>query len=440
MLHKHLSRRTILRGLGTALALPWLEAMRGSVWAASPEPPLRLIFFYVPNGVHMPDWRPAEEGPLDALPPSLAPLKRHRDTLTVLSELTLNGARPLGDGPGDHARAAAAFLTAAHPHKTDGADIRNGISVDQQAAEIIGQQTRFPSLEVGVDPSAQAGSCDSGYSCVYSSTLAWRSPTSPVAKETNPRAIFERLFGDQSDRQARDAQRTAHRASILDFVSDEAASLRRDLGVADRRKLDEYLYSVRQIERRLQRVEEQGTQQAAGAAPPEDSPESFAEHVRLLMDMMVLALQTDSTRIISCMYANEGSNRSYPEVGAKEGHHSLSHHQNDADKQELLSKINHFHVEQLAYFLDRVRESEDAEGRLLDQSLILYGSGISDGNRHNHDKLPILLLGKGNGAVKPGRHRVYPRETPLANLYLTMLHQVGAEIDQFADSTAPLEV
>ncbi|RMF95163.1 MAG: DUF1552 domain-containing protein, partial [Planctomycetota bacterium] len=397
--------------------------------------------FYVPNGIHMPAWRPKEAGPLGTLPSSLAPLAEFKDYLTVLSELTLNGARPLGDGPGDHARSAAAFLTGAHPHKTDGADIRNGISVDQQAAEILGKETRFPSLEVGLDPSAQAGRCDSGYSCAYVSTISWRSPTSPVAKETNPRAIFERLFGDANTVAARSDRQAMYRKSVLDFAAAEAASLRAQLGPADRRKLDEYLYAVRQIERRLERVEaEDAMQAAARKAPPEQPPRAFVERLRLLMDMMILALQTDATRVVTCMVCNAGSNRTYPEVGANEGHHSLSHHQNDPRKLDLLAKINRHHIVQFAYFLKQAAEVDFDGASLLDSALIMYGSGISDGNRHNHDNLPIILLGKGNGAVRPGRHLVYAKDTPLANLYLKMLHEVGMDVDRFADSTGPLDV
>ncbi|GAB6167523.1 DUF1552 domain-containing protein [Thermostilla marina] len=438
MKRKHLSRRTVLRGLGTALFLPWLDAMRPALGIES-KPPMRLVYFYVPNGIHMPAWRPKEAGPLGTLPPSLEPLTEFKDYLTILSELTLNGARSLGDGPGDHARSAAAFLTGAHPHKTDGADIRNGISVDQQAAQVLGKETRFPSLEVGLDPSAQAGRCDSGYSCAYVSTISWRSPTSPVAKETNPRAIFERLFGDAKTSVGRTDRQAMYRKSVLDFAAEEAASLRAQLGPGDRRKLDEYLYAVRQIERRLERIEaEDAMQAAARKAPPAQPPRAFVERLRLLMDMMILALQTDATRVVTCMVCNAGSNRTYPEVGAKEGHHSLSHHQNDPRKLDLLAKINRHHIEQFGYFLKQAAEVAFDGASLLDSALIMYGSGISDGNRHNHDDLPIILLGKGNGAVRPGRHLVYEKNTPLANLYLKMLHEIGMDIDRFADSTAPL--
>ncbi len=434
-----ISRRTVLRGLGTAAALPWLSAMARPATAAPQSDPLRMLFLYVPNGVRMQAWRPGHEGTLTELPPILKPLEPYREYVTVLSELTLNGARPLGDGPGDHARAAAAFLTGAHPKKTGGADIHNGVSVDQVAAESLGKETRFPSLELGVDPSAQAGACDSGYSCVYSSTLSWRSPTSPLAKETNPRAIFNRLFGDARSREAGDQRLVAQRKSILDFLADDATSLRRELGPGDRRKLDEYFYAVRQVEQRLERVEKENRLFAAGLEPPpEVSRRAFSDRLKLLMDMMVLALQTDSTRVITCMFANEGSIRSYPEVGAAEGHHSLSHHEKNPAKLDLLEKIDTFHVEHVRYFLDKLYATEEGGGRLLDHCLIVYGSGISDGNRHNHDDLPILLMGRGGGH-RGARHRIYPKETPLANLYLALLNLAGIAETKFADSTGPLE-
>ena len=446
---RRISRRTVLRGLGTAMALPWLEAMTGRSRAADrdsaggSDPPLRAAFLFVPNGVHMPDWTPGEEGELGSLPSILGPIEGHKSSLVVLSGLTLNGGRALGDGPGDHARCVASFLTGAHPHKTDGKDIRNGISVDQAAANAVGRRTRFPSLELGTEPSSQGGRCDSGYSCVYTSNMSWRTATSPMTKETNPRAVFDRLFG--TGRTEKDlkglTRRARYRKSILDLVSEDADALKRKLGTRDQVKLDEYLYAVRQIEGRIDQAQKL-TQSESGVPDfprPAGVPKQFDEHVRLLLDMMVLAMQTDSTRILTYMFTNAGSNQSYPEIGVRAGHHAISHHGNDPEKLAQISKINRHHVGLFAHFLDRLASTEEADGTLLDHSMIVYGSGIGDGNRHNHDNLPILLAGRGSGTIKPGRHLRYKKETPLANLYLGMLRRMGDEVGAFSDSTGELE-
>jgi len=440
-------RRTVLRGLGAAVALPWLDAMSPRATlaagiAAAAKAPLRMAFLYVPNGMHMPAWKPEKEGPLAQLPPTLAPLERHKSSLLVLSGLTLNGGRPLGDGPGDHARAAASFLTAAHPHKTDGKDIRNGISVDQVAAEKTGRATRLRSIEVGCEPSAQAGNCDSGYSCAYSSNTSWRTPTAPLAKETNPRAVFERLFGSRASEDDRKGavRRQQSKKSILDFVTSEARDLQAALGEADRRKIDEYLYAVREVERRIGLAEQlaPGEAHTLGFERPGGIPAEYEDHVTLMLDMMVLAFQSDATRIATFMYTNEGSNRSYPGIGVRNGHHELSHHGGDKGKQAGISKINRHHVTLFRHLLDRMASIREADGTILDHTMVVYGSGISDGDRHNHDDLPILLAGKGGGAVRPGRHVRYPNETPLANLYLAILDAAGADVKSFGDSTGRL--
>jgi hypothetical protein len=406
------------------------------------DPPLRAAFLFVPNGMQMPDWTPAEEGQLTALPPILQPLEAYRSSLTVLSGLTLNGGRALGDGPGDHARCVASFLTGAHPHKTDGKDIRNGISVDQEAANAIGHHTRFPSLELGTEPSSQGGRCDSGYSCVYTSNMSWRTATSPMTKESNPRAVFDRLFG--TGRPEEDLQgltrRARYRKSILDSSAEEAQGLRRKLGSRDQAKLDEYLYAVRQIEGRIDQMEKltRGESGVPDFPRPAGVPKQFDDQVRLLLDMMVLAMQTDSTRILTFMFTNAGSNRGYPDIGVPSGHHTLSHHGNDPEKLAQISKINRHHVTLLAHFLDRLAASEEAGGTLLERSMIVYGSAIGDGNRHNHDHLPILLAGHGSGTIKPGRHLRFPEETPLTNLYLGMLRRMGVEAESFSDSSGEL--
>ncbi len=440
---RQISRRTVLRGIGTAIALPWLESIMPRLsLAAGGGPPRRMAFFSVPNGIHMPDWTPKEEGALKVLPPILAPLEPLRSSVTVLSGLTLDGGRPHRDGPGDHARAAASFLTGAHPYKTSGKDIRNGVSVEQAAAEKVGRLTRFASLELGCERGAQAGNCDSGYSCAYSSNISWRTPTSPMSKEVNPRAVFDRLFGPAeltAEDRARRAQQERRRKSILDFAAEDAAELRRKLDRSDGRKLDEYLYAVRQLERRLQKAETAAASLPAGGRPA-GTPKEFAEHARLMMDMIVLAFQTDSTRIATFMYLNEGNNRSYPEIGVRAGHHELSHHGGNPEKQAQISKINRYHLGLLAEFLQKLDAAKEGDGTLLKSAMIMYGSGISDGNRHNHDDLPILLAGRGGGTIIGGRHLRYPRETPLTNLYLAMLDRMGVAMPKFSDSTGKLEV
>jgi hypothetical protein len=436
-----LSRRTALRGLGTALALPWLEAMGPlTSWAAGPDTaapaPNRLAVLYVPNGKHMPDWTPKTEGAGYELPPTLRPLAPVKDDLLVLTGLTADKARPHGDGGGDHARALGAFLTGCQPRKTDGTDIRAGISVDQVAAARVGHQTRLPSLEVGGEQGAMAGNCDSGYSCVYSSTMSWRSATQPLPKEVNPKVIFERLFGSGQD--ADRAKRDAERKSVLDFVRDDAADLSRKLGANDRRKLDEYFAAVRDLEERIARAAKMPEPKRPDLSKPTGVPASVPEHLRLLCDLIVLAFQADVTRVVTFVVANEGSNRPYPFVGVSEGHHDLSHHENNPAKQAKIAKINAFHVEQLAYLLTRLKAVKEGDGALLDHCVVAYGSGNSDGNAHNHDNLPILLAGQGCGTIRTGRHVRYPRETPLNNLWLSLLDRMQVKVPALGDSTGRL--
>ncbi len=440
-----ISRRSALKGLGTSLALPWLEAMStpaasAAGAAASQSAPLRMAFFYVPNGVHVPAWKPEAVGSSFELPATLEPLAPYKDDLVVLSGLAQQNGFGLGDGPGDHARALGSFLTGAHPLKTDGANIRAGISVDQVAAEKIGSLTRFRSLELGIDRGAQAGNCDSGYSCAYSSNIAWRSETTPVAKEVNPRLVFDRLFASQNKDESAAARgrRELYRKSILDFVTDDASSLVRRLGSADRRKLDEYLTCVRDLELRIARSEEGTMVDLDGVTRPDGIPQEYQRHIRLMFDLMVLAFQGDITRVSTFMYANEGSTKSYSFIGVPEGHHDLSHHGGNADKHEKLKKINRFHIEQFAYLLDRLKSIREGDATLLDRSMLVYGSGISDGNRHNHNNLPILLMGKGGGTIKTGRHIEFDRQTPLNNLYLSLLDRMGTPVEGLGDSTGRL--
>lgn len=440
-----ISRRTVLRGIGTAIALPSLEAMwpRNSYGApVEAAPPLRMAFLSVPNGAHMPDWNPAEEGENFAVPKILEPVAKFKSDMLILSGLALDGGRAHGDGPGDHARSCASFLTGAHPKKTDGADITNGISVDQAAAAKIGHLTRFPSLELGIERGAQSGSCDSGYSCAYSANISWRTASTPVPKEVDPAAVFERLFGngDKGEQGKVRAKKDQYRRSILDFALEDAKRLQKQLGVNDQRKLDEYLYAVRDVERRLLESEKLRGQRpdVPDSARPAGVPREFADHVQFLFDMMALAFQTDSTRIITFMYANEGSNRNYTEVGVNEGHHDLSHHGRDNDKQAKISKINRYHITLLAHLLEKLATIKEGERRLLDQCVLVYGSGLGDGNRHNHDDLPIALFGQAGGAIKTGRHVRYPEDTPLTNLYMSLLEIAGAPTPKFSDSTGKL--
>ena len=447
-----LHRRTVLRGLGLAMALPWLEAM-GASWLpgadeASAEegrdgPPVRLAWLFFPNGAHMQDWTPKTEGTDFTLPWILEPLESHKQDMLVLSGLAQDQARAHGDGPGDHARSAAVFLTGAHPVKTAGANIRVGTSADQVAARKLGGATRFASLELGIERSAQSGNCDSGYSCAYSSNISWRSATTPNAKENNPRLVFERLFlgGKPGETKAQRERRIRRRKSVLDFVGRDAKALHGRLGTSDRAKLDEYLTAVREIEQRIEKTERlktDGTSPAASFPVPKGKPRSRREHLRLMSDLMVLAFQTDTTRVATYMLGNGGSNIRYHEAGVPQAHHQLSHHGKDPKKVGQIRKINRFLMEEYAYLLGRMKQVKEGEGTLLDNSLVMIGSGIGDGNRHNHDNLPVLMAGRGGGAVTPGRHIAYPRWTRLNDLYLSMLAAAGAPTQSLGDSTGVL--
>ena len=444
-----LSRRTVLRGLGTALALPLLEAMAPASRTRGPVPahlvpahlvPTRLVYVYAPNGVHVPDWRPAAEGPLADLPWILAPLQPHVAEISVLSGLTHDKGRANGDGPGDHARAAATFLTGVQPLKTDG-QVRLGISADQVAARAVGGLTRFRSLQLGGEGARTSGQCDSGYACAYSHHISWQSETVPAGKEVDPRLVFERLFRGGADALTQRAlrQRAERRQSVLDFVQDDARRLAARLGAADRAKLEEFQNGLRELELRLQRALPERVESVPDDARPAAVPADFAEHARLLADVLVLALRTDRTRVATWMLANEGSNRSYRNLGLSEGHHSLSHHQGDAAKQAAIRAINRHHVELFAHLLAGLKRVREGDASLLDACLVVYGSGLADGNRHDHHDLPLLLCGRGNGQLHPGRHLRFPAETPMCDLHLALLERVGAPTAALGDSRAPLQ-
>ena len=437
----HLPRRTFLKGMGAAIALPMLDAMTPAFAApAAGARPLRLAFTYVPNGVTMAEWTPSADGSSFQFSRVLKPLAPFRDDLLVISGLAQANGNAIGDGPGDHARAAASYLTGVHPHKTAGADIRNGVSVDQIAAQHLGRDTRFASLELGCDDSRTVGNCDSGYSCAYTNSLAWRGPATPMPPETNPRLVFERLFGDVDTSVPREVRvrRLHDRRSILDMVRERAARLSADLGASDRRKLDEYLTSVRDIELRIQKAEDDPTMIAPPMEKPSGIPVEYADYVNLMFDLQLVAFQTDLTRVVTLMMGREGSMRTYPEIGVADPHHPLTHHRGNAEWIERVTKINTHHMELFAGFIAKLRSTPDGDGTLLDHSIVVYGSGLSDGNRHTHEDLPVVVVGNGSG-FRNGRHVAYEHGTPMNNLYISLLDRLGVRTEQLGDSTGALE-
>jgi hypothetical protein len=443
---KHLSRRNLLRGMGAAIALPMLDAMvpalRGATSAAKKVSPNRMAFVYVPNGIDMRNWTPEAVGRSFNLPKILEPLAPLQDDVLVLSGLMDHNGEALGDGPGDHARASASFLTGVHPKKTAGSDISVGISVDQIAAAKIGSATRLASLELGCEDGHLAGNCDSGYSCAYVNSISWRSPTVPNPPEVNPRAVFERLFGSEEDAGNPAARARAARfdQSILDLVCEDTKRLESGLGSTDRRKLDEYLTAVREVERQVQMAEKQAAENRFAVptmAKPDGIPLEFSEHAQLMFNLMALALQTDVTRISTFMMAREGSNRAYREIGVPEGHHGLSHHRNDPVLMDKIAKINRHHMEQFAGFIRKLKATPDGDGTLLDHTMVVYGSGIGDGNRHNHDNLPVLLAG-GSRVFKTGQHVRCSQDTPVANLFLSMLDGMNVPTEKLGDGLGRL--
>ena len=442
-------RRRFLQGVGTALALPMLEAMApaakalgagaGEESTAARVFPKRMGFVYVPNGVNMADWTPAAEGTDFELPAILEPLAPVRQELQVLTGLAQLRARANGDGAGDHARASATFLTGCQARKTAAVDIRVGVSVDQIAASKIGKLTRLPSLELSCDRGQQAGSCDSGYSCAYQFNLAWKTPSTPLPPEVDPRLVFERLFSNGLSHEVGESRsrRRAAQKSVLDFVLEDARQLKASLGLTDRRKLDEYMTAVREIEMRIEQAEK-----FVVASPdylkPHAIPQDYEQHIRVLYDLMALAFQTDTTRITTFMVAHDGSNRSYPFIGVSDGHHDLSHHGGDEEKKQKIARINQFHMRQFAYFLEKLKSIKEGDGTLLDNCMIIYGSGIADGNAHSHHDLPVLLAGRGGGTLTPGRHVRYEKNTPMTNLYLSLLDRINAPVERLGDSSGKL--
>jgi len=437
---RSLSRRALLRGAGVAVALPFLDAMTPA-FASSSMPggkAKRMGYVYVPNGIDMDNWNTDQSGPLGELPRILKPMEAHRQEMTLLAGLTNNPGRAWLDGAGDHGRCCGAYLTGVHVRKS-AVDILAGESADQIVAKHAGAKTRFPSLELGIEDARQAGNCDSGYSCAYTNNLAWRSETAPMPPTLNPRELFERLFGQDAHLTPEQrAQRSRFRATILDFVAEDTRSLQRELGPTDRRKLDEYLSSIRSIERQIERAEHENEQIDPGLNKPYGVPADFAEHFKLMSDMLTVALQADMTRVFTFLMTREGTSRPYREIGIPDGHHPLTHHRNQDDWIEKVIQINTYHVEQFAAWIDRLKSIEEGDGTLLDNSMIVYGAGLSDGNRHLHHDLPTMIVGKGGGTIKPGRRIIHRRETPLANLHLSLMDRMGLEIEHFADSTGRL--
>ena len=404
--------------------------------------PTRTAILYFPNGVQMETWTIQAGETItrlpDALPRTLEPLAKYRSDITVLSGLTVDGGRAHGDGPGDHGRAGASYLTGAHPKKTFGKDLQAGVSMDQYMVGAVGNATRFASLELGCEEGIQGGNCDNGYSCAYSNSISWRTPSTPNPPEIRPRAVFERLFGaGEIERDPiQRARQQKYQKSVLDSVLQDAKRLERSVGVSDRRKLDEYLYAVRDIETRIQKTESTHALNPDMDRPAASVPENYNEHTRIMFDLMTAAFQTDSTRIVTFLMAIEQSNRAYREIGIADSHHGLTHHGGDKEKIEKCIQINRYQIEQFAYFIDKLKATKDGDGTLFDHIMVSYGSGLS--RDHDHDDLPTVITGKANGLFHLGRHVKYPNETPLANLHVAMMNQMGVPAEKFSDSTGKL--
>jgi len=429
-----MQRRIFLKGLGATLAIPHFESLSAAS-ASQADAPLRMAFVYAPNGVNLAKWSPQGIGRDYTLGQSLKPLEGLRDSFQIIGGLDLDKAKPNGDGAGDHARANASFLTGCQARKTSGENIHVGISVDQLAAQQIGQRTRLPSLELSTDPPRRSGRCDSGYSCAYQFNLSWRSASTPMPAERNPRAVFERLFGSGNAKE--DAKRRARHQSILDFVLEDAKRLHKNASTTDQAKLEEYMTSVREVEQRITR-HENFRAEFPQQQKPTGIPKSHRSHIRIMYDLMALAFRTDSTRISTFMLAHDGSNRSFPDIGVSEGHHALSHHRKNPETLEKIAKIDKFYVSEYARFLHQLKSLKEGDGSLLDNTMIVYGSGISDGDRHNHNDLPLILAGGGSGTLKPGRHTRATEGTPMTNLYLAMLERMGVNAQRVGDSSGVL--
>ena len=430
-----LPRRTFLRGVGATLALPLLDAMVPAASAmAKTAAPRRLGYVYIPMGMNPEPWTPSEVGRLTKLSSSLAPLTPHLDDVSVITNLEIDAAHISGN----HASANSSFLTCVRPKRTEGSDYVNGTSVDQIAARRIGRDTPLPSLEIGTDLIAQVGNCDNGFACVYMNSLSWASPTAPNPTEADPRVVFERLFGDGGTPAQRQAEMKTNR-SILDWVLDDVASLQSQLGTGDRQRVHEYLDTVREVERRIQRAERSAAESPLSDLDrPTSVPEAWEDHVKLMCDLQVLALRADLTRVVTFQMAREASTRTYPQIGVPEPHHPTSHHVDDPEKLAKLAKINQYHVSLFGYLVEKLKTTEDGDGTLLDHTTYLLGSGLGNPNVHDHRNLPIVVASGAGSKIRGGRHVRYDELTPLANLHLTLLDDVGVRLDEFADSTGRL--
>jgi len=436
---KSLRRREFLRGAGAMFALPLLDAMTPA-FAATRKAIPRLGFLYIPNGVNQEKWVPTGSGKEFAFSPTLSSLEPFRDRVTVISGLAHHAADRLNDGAGDHSRATGVFLSGCHAKRTQGADLHLGITADQIAANSLGKDNLLPSLELSLEDRSVAPLCDEGYTCAYSNTLSWSSATTPLPVENDPRLVFERLFGEEGNAQER-AVRIKEDRSILDSVTGAMKQLQSSLGATDRRKVDQYFDSIRGVELRLQRIEAQNAQAPSagqGVTRPLGVPEKFEDHIRLMFDLQVLAFQADITRVTTMMFGREMAVRSYPQIGVPDSHHSLSHHDNNPEKLAKIAKIDAYHVEQVAYFLGKLKDTRDGENSLLDNAMILYGGGISNGNLHNHERLPVFLAGGGAGQLQGGRHLEYKVDTPMSNVLRSILDKAGVHTDGLGDSTGVL--
>lgn len=435
VLKKKLSRRTMLRGLGASLALPLLDSMTPALANTGPQTVSRLGVVYVPNGMAMKAWTPAAEGADFELTRILQPMAAYRNRMLVLTGL--NG---VASNAGVHASASTRFLTGATPARTE-SDLQAAVSIDQLVARRFGQETQLGSLELALDENDVFGSCDIGFSCMYTSTIAWRDANTPLPMETNPRLVFERLFGDigTTDPQVR-LQRIRKDRSLLDSLTERVAELNREVGAGDRARLDQYLDAVRDVERRIQMAEEQSGRDLPEVTQPSGVPDTYEEHAKLMFDLQVLAYQTDLTRVVTFMMGRELSGRTYAEIGVPDSHHPTSHHRDDPVLYEKIIKINEFHTSLFAYYLDKLDATPDGEGSLLDNMLMLYGAGMSDSNQHDNRGLPLVLFGGGSGKLRGGRHIRYPEGTPVSNLHLTMLDKMGTPVDRLSNSTGPLEL
>jgi hypothetical protein len=440
---KHLPRRTFLRGvIGGAIALPLLDSMIPALTAATKtaaSPKTRLGFMYVPHGAVMDKWTPATEGAGFEFTPILKPLEPFRHQLTVFTGLANKAAESQGDGGGDHARSAPSYLSGIHPLRTEGEDVRAGTTIDQIYAQKMGQDTPLPSLELGTEDTGLVGVCDVGYSCAYMNSISWRTPTQPLPMEINPRVVFERLFGDGSNAADRLARKQEDR-SILDSITGEVAHLQTGLGTRDRGKISDYLDNIREIERRIQMAEKRASLNIDVPETPIGVPDSFDEHAKLMYELQVLAFQAEITRVSTFMVARDLSQRTFPQIGVPEPHHSVSHHGNNPVMIGKLEKINIYHATLFAYFLERLRATPDGDGNLLDHSMIMYGSSMSNPNEHNHFPLPLLVAGGASGKLQGGRHLKFPERTPMSNLLLGLLEKAGIERGSLGDSTGMLTI